>query len=122
MDMASKLFTFTFTFTPHRASTRHYRKGSPGIKAPNTNQHSSCARLQHSNHPPSLPTRNRVITRSAGRNWLQVLILVRGQPRAGAETSGKAIGWNWPPREDRSTIQARSQRRRGEDLPCDAAA
>ena len=32
--------------------------GSPGIKTHNTNQHSSRARLQHSNHPPSLPTPN----------------------------------------------------------------
>ena len=27
-----------------------------------------------------------------------MLILVRGRPRAGAETSGKAIGWNRPPK------------------------
>ena len=57
-----------------------------------------------------------------GRNRLQVLILVRGRPRAGAEPSCKAIGWNRPPREDRSTIQARSHRRRGKDLLRDAAA
>ena len=31
----------------------------------NTNQHGSRARLQHSNHPPSLPTPNWVITRSS---------------------------------------------------------
>ena len=52
------------TGTPHRPSTRHNRKGSPGVKTHNTNQHSSRARLQHSNHPPPLPTHNRVITRS----------------------------------------------------------
>ena len=57
-----------------------------------------------------------------GRNRLQVLILVRRRPRAGAGPSGKAVGGNMPPREDRSTVQARSQRRRGEDMPCDAAA
>ena len=57
-----------------------------------------------------------------GRNGLQVPLLVRGRPRTGAETSRKAIGWNRPPREDRATIWARSQRRRGEDLPCDAVA
>ena len=62
MDMVSKLFTFTLTFTTHRPSTRHYRKRSPGVKTHNSNQHSSRARLQHSNHPPSLPTPNRVIT------------------------------------------------------------
>ena len=39
-----------------------------------------------------------------GRNGLQVLILVRERPRTGAEPSGKAIGWNRSPREDRSTI------------------
>ena len=39
-----------------------------------------------------------------GRSGLQVPILVRGQPRAGAETSGKTISWNRPPREDRATI------------------
>ena len=53
------------TGTTHRPSTRHYRKGSPGVKTHNTNQHSIRARLQHSNHPPSLPTPNRVITRSS---------------------------------------------------------
>ena len=41
--------------------------------------------------------------RVKGRNGLQVLILVRGQPRTGAEDSGKAIGWNRPTRVDRST-------------------
>ena len=49
----------------HRPSTWHYRKGSPGVKTHNTNQHSSRARLQHSNHPTSLPTPNWVINRSA---------------------------------------------------------
>ena len=49
-------------------------------------------------------------------------ILVRGPARARAETSGKTISWNRAPWEDRATIQARSQRRRGEDLPCDSAA
>ena len=44
------------TGTTHRPSTRHYRKGSPGGMTHNTNQHSSRARLQHSNHAPSLPT------------------------------------------------------------------
>ena len=39
-----------------------------------------------------------------GRSGLQVPILVRRRPRARAETSGKAIGWNRPPREDWSTI------------------
>ena len=53
--------------------------------------------------------------------WVACVDFVRGRPRAGAETSGKAISWNRPPWEDRSTIKARSQRRRGEDLPCDAA-
>ena len=42
--------------------------------------------------------------RPRGRNGLQVLILVRERPRTGAEPSGKAIGWNRSPREDRSTI------------------
>ena len=31
-------------------------------------------------------------------------ILVWGRPRAGAKTSGKAIGWNRAPREDWLTI------------------
>ena len=53
------------TGTTQRPSTRHYRKGSPGVKTHNTNQHSSRARLQHSNRPPSLPTPNRVTTRSS---------------------------------------------------------
>ena len=54
------------TGTTHRPSTRHYRKGSPGVKTHhNTNKHNSRARLQHSNHPPSSPTPNRVITRSS---------------------------------------------------------
>ena len=53
------------TDTTHRPSTWHYRKGSPGVKTHNTNQHSCRARLQHRNHPPSVPTRNRVITRSS---------------------------------------------------------
>ena len=35
-----------------------------------------------------------------GRNGLKVLMLVRGRPRARADDSGKAIGWNRPPRED----------------------
>ena len=39
-----------------------------------------------------------------GRSGRQVLILARGRRRAGAQTSGKAIFWNRPPREDRSTI------------------
>ena len=51
--------------TPHRPGTRHYRKGSPGIKTPTTNQHSSRARLQHTNHPRSSPTSSRVIARSS---------------------------------------------------------
>ena len=33
-----------------------------------------------------------------------MLILVRGRPRAGAEISGKAIGWNRPPREDLQVV------------------
>ena len=41
--------------------------------------------------------------RPRGRKGLKALILVRGRPHAGAEASGKAIGWNTPPREDRST-------------------
>ena len=45
-----------------------------------------------------------------GRNGLHVVVLVRGRPRAGAEASGEAIGWNGPPREDWSTIHVRSQR------------
>ena len=53
------------TSTPHRRSTGHYRKGSSGFKTHNTNQHSSRARLQHSIHPPSLPTPKRFITRSS---------------------------------------------------------
>ena len=39
-----------------------------------------------------------------GRSGLQVPILVRGQPHAAAETSGKTIGWNRVAREERSTI------------------
>ena len=35
-----------------------------------------------------------------------MLILLRGRPRAGGKASGKAIGWNRPPREDRSTVSA----------------
>ena len=35
-----------------------------------------------------------------GQIGLHVPNLVRGRPRAGAETSGKAIGWDRPPRED----------------------
>ena len=53
------------TGTTDRPSTRHDRKGSPGVKKRNTNQHSSRARLQHGNHPTTLPTPNRVITRSS---------------------------------------------------------
>ena len=53
------------TDTTHRPSTKHYRKGSPGVKTHNTNQHSSRARLRHSNHPPSSLSPNRVITRSS---------------------------------------------------------
>ena len=53
------------TGTTHRPSTRHYRKGSPGVKTHNNNQHSSRACLQQSNHTPSLPTPNRVTTRSS---------------------------------------------------------
>ena len=34
----------------------------------------------------------------------QVMILLRGRPRAGAETSGKTISWNRLPREDRAII------------------
>ena len=51
--------------TTHRPSTKHYRKGSPGVKTHKTGQHSSRARLQDSNHPPSSPSPNRVITRSS---------------------------------------------------------
>ena len=53
------------TGTTHRPSTRHYLKGSPGVKTHNTNQHSSRAGLQHSNYPPSSPTPNSVTTRSS---------------------------------------------------------
>ena len=53
------------TGTTHRPRTSHYRKGSPGLEKHKTNQHSSRGRLQHSNHPPSLPAPNRVITRSS---------------------------------------------------------
>ena len=53
------------TDTIYRPSTRHYRKGSPGVKTHNTNQHSSRAGLHNSNHPPLLPTPDRVITRCA---------------------------------------------------------
>ena len=49
------------TDTTHRPRTWHYRKGSPGVKTHNTNQHSCRARLQHSHHPPLVPTRNWVI-------------------------------------------------------------
>ena len=49
------------TGSTQRPSTTHYRKGSPGVKPHNTNQHSSHARLQHSNHPPSLPAPNRAM-------------------------------------------------------------
>ena len=53
------------TGTTHRPRTRHYLKGIPGVRKHRTNQHSSRARLNHSNHPPSSPTPNRVITRSS---------------------------------------------------------
>ena len=53
------------TGTTHIPSTRHYLKGSPGVKTHNTNQHSSRTRLQHSNHPPASPTPNSVTTRSS---------------------------------------------------------
>ena len=53
------------TGTTHRQRTRHYRKGSPGVKTHNTNQHSGRERFQHSNPPPSLPTPNWVTTRSS---------------------------------------------------------
>ena len=53
------------TGTTHRPSTRHYEKGGPGVKTHNTNQHSSRARLLHSNQPPSSPTPNRVTTTSS---------------------------------------------------------
>ena len=39
--------------TTNRSSTRHHGKGSPRVKLYDTNQHSSRARLQHSNPPPS---------------------------------------------------------------------
>ena len=42
------------TGTTHRQSTRHYLKGSPGVNTHNINQHSSRARLHHSDPPPSL--------------------------------------------------------------------
>ena len=48
----------------HKPSMRHYLKGSPGDKTHNTDQHSSWARLQHSNHPSS-PTPKSVTTRSS---------------------------------------------------------
>ena len=53
--------------TTPRPSTRHHRKTSPRAKPHNTNQHSSRARLQHSNLPPSLqtPGRGRVSARSS---------------------------------------------------------
>ena len=51
----------TTTDTSHRPSTWHYRKRNPGVKTHNTNQHSCRARLQHSHHPPLVPTRNWVI-------------------------------------------------------------
>ena len=58
------------------------------------------------------------------RGWtrLRVQMIPSGRARGGTEASRKAIGRNKPPREDRPTIQALSQRRRREDLPCDAAA
>ena len=61
MDMASKLCTFTLTFTCGR--------GRGGYS---------------STDPSADPG-------------------ARG-PRAGAETSGKAIGWNMPPREERQRV------------------
>ena len=51
------------TDVTQRPSTWHSRTGSPGVKTQDTNQHSCCARLQHSNHP--LPIRNWVITTSS---------------------------------------------------------
>lgn len=43
------------------------------------------------------------------------------RPRGGAEASRKDIRWNRERREHRPTVQVHPQRRRGEDLPCDAA-
>ena len=60
------------------------------------------------------------VPRPRGWTSLQVLIISRGRPRSGAEASCRAIGWNRPPREDGSTIYARSQWRRGEDRPSEA--
>ena len=45
--------------TTHRPSTRHHRKGSPRAKSRNINQHSSRARLHHSNLLPYLRTPSR---------------------------------------------------------------
>ena len=73
------------TDTTHRPSTRHYRNGSPGVKTHNTNHHSSRARLQHSNHPPSLPTPNWVITRSSQ-------LTQRSAQAPGGPSSGVADG------------------------------
>ena len=71
------------TDTPHRPSTKHYRKGSPGDAQHLLTQQQPCT-LQHNNNPPSLPANylhlhlhlylhlhlhlpalNRVITRSS---------------------------------------------------------
>ena len=43
-----------------------------------------------------------------GRSGPQVPILVRQRPRFGAETLGKTISWNRPPRADRATMLALS--------------
>ena len=51
--------------TTHIPSNRHPRKGSPRAQSQNTNQHSSCGRLQHSNLPPSLRTPSMVTARSS---------------------------------------------------------
>ena len=51
------------TDTPHKPSTKHYRKGSPGDAQHQLTQQ-PCM-LQHNNNPPSLPAPNRVITRSS---------------------------------------------------------
>ena len=54
------------TVNLHKSQTKHQAlsKGQPRRQlAHNNNQHSSLARLQHSNDPPSFPTPNRATTR-----------------------------------------------------------
>ena len=80
----------------HRPSTKHYRKGSPGVKTHDTNQNCSRARLQHSNHPPSSPSPNRFITGSSQPSQ-PAAKRRRAQPHYTADTTRLSEDTQLPP-------------------------